>query len=164
MMTFARVFWVCIGDPCPTFQCLVHVLFHSCDSHSFWWVFVNIATMFCSEEYPLFLLRQGWHGTSVDGNSELCKSVGSNFGLSSWRTQGLTILEAGALWWTTEELQAVHKTPTQVCNWVLRFCRGVWAAFVHMALDCCLRLFHQICQHLMPLQSSFCISHPKRLE
>jgi hypothetical protein len=39
--------------------------------------------MFCSEEYPLFLPRQGGRRTSVDGNSELSKSVGSNFGLSS---------------------------------------------------------------------------------
>jgi hypothetical protein len=39
--------------------------------------------MFCSEEYPLFLPRQGGHGTSVDGNSEFSKSVGNNFGLSS---------------------------------------------------------------------------------
>jgi hypothetical protein len=83
MMTFARLSWVCIEDPCPTIQCLVHVLFHSCEWHSFWWVFINIETMFCSEEYPLFLPRQGGHGTSVDGNSEFSKSVGSNFGLSS---------------------------------------------------------------------------------
>jgi len=39
--------------------------------------------MFCSEEYPLFLPRQGGCGTSVDGNTELSKSVGSNFWLSS---------------------------------------------------------------------------------
>jgi len=36
-----------------------------------------------SEEYPLFLPRQGGHGTFVDGNSGFSKSVGSNFGLSS---------------------------------------------------------------------------------